>query len=247
MNPSLGSRIVRFVNTLIALALLAAAGAVFWYVWRPLPRRSGAVDTGVGAHASAAFDPRGVPHIRASSLEDALFVQGYVTAQDRLFQMDSLRRFSAGDLAEIVGPAALESDREVRRLRMRRIAEQAYITLPAADRAAMAAYARGVNAFLSTHLGRLPLEFTLLGYQPRPWSVVDCLLISLHMFRDLTTTWRDELTLENLLASGDPAKVRYLFDERANGAPLPGSNAWVLAGSHTASGKPLLSNDMHLE
>jgi penicillin amidase len=247
MTGSTGSRIVRFVNTLIALALLVVAAGLFWYVWRPLPRRSGTIETGVRAGVTVTFDPRGAPHIRASSLDDALFVEGYVTAQDRLFQMDSLRRLSAGDLAEIVGPAALESDRDSRRLRMRRIAEQAYVTLPAADRAAMAAYARGVNAFLSTHLGQLPLEFTLLGYQPRPWSVVDSLLLSLHMYRDLTTTWRDELTLAGLLASGDAGKVRYLFDERALGAPMPGSNAWALAGSRTASGKPLLSNDMHLE
>jgi penicillin amidase len=247
MTGSTGSRILRFVNILIALALLVVAAGLFWYVWRPLPRRSGTIEAGVAATVKVTFDPRGVPHIQASSLEDALFVQGYVTAQDRLFQMDSLRRLAAGDLAEIVGTAALESDKESRRLRMRRIAEQAYITLPAADRAAMAAYARGVNAFLSTHLNRLPVEFTLLGYQPRPWSVVDSLLLSLHMFRDLTTSWRDELTLRELLASGDAEKVRYLFDERALGAPMPGSNGWALAGSRTASGKPLLSNDMHLE
>ena len=98
------------------------------------------------------FDTLGVPHIRAASLEDALFTQGYVTAQDRLWQMDALRRYAAGDLAEILGPGLLESDRESRRLRLRRIAEEAYITLPPADRAAFAAYARGVNHFIATHL-----------------------------------------------------------------------------------------------
>ena len=247
MTGSTGSRIVRFVNIVIALALVVVAAGLFWYVWRPLPRRSGTIETDVGAGVTVTFDPRGAPHIRASSLEDALFVQGYVTAQDRLFQMDSLRRLAAGDLAEIVGPAALESDRDSRRLRMRRIAEQTYVTLPAADRAAMAAYARGVNGFLATHLNQLPLEFTLLGYQPRPWSVVDSLLLSLYMYRDLTTSWRDQVTLQGLLATGDAAKVRYLFDERALGAPLPGSNGWALGGSRTGSGKPLLSNDMHLE
>lgn len=222
MTGSTGERILRFVNALIALALLAAAAGLFWFVWRPLPRRSGIIETGVGAGVTVSFDPRGMPHICASSLEDALFVQGYVTAQDRLFQMDSLRRLSAGDLAEIVGPAALESDRDSRRLRMRRIAEQAYVTMPAADRAIVAAYARGVNAFISTNLSQLPLEFTLLGYQPRPWSVVDSVLLILYMFRDLTTSWRNELTLQRLLASGDAGKIRYLYDERALGAPFPG-------------------------
>jgi penicillin amidase len=188
-----------------------------------------------------------VPHIRASSLEDALFVQGYVTAQDRLWQMDGLRRAAAGDLAEIVGKIALESDRESRRLRMRRIAEEAYTSLPPADRAAFGAYARGVNAFIATHMGSLPLEFTLLGYQPRPWSEVDSLLICLYMFRDLTTTWRDEVNKRNMLLAGDARKVNFLFPLRTGGETQPGSNAWAVAGSRTASGKPLLSNDMHLE
>jgi penicillin amidase len=104
-----------------------------------------------------------------------------------------------------------------------------------------------VNAYISTHLKSLPVEFTLLGYQPRPWSVVDSLLICLHMFRSLTTTWRDELIKRNMLADGDPQKVNFLFPVRSGLDVQPGSNAWALAGSHTASGKPLLSNDMHLE
>src|SRR6185295_1065642 len=109
-------------------------------------------------------DRLGTPHIAAGSLADALFAQGYTTAQDRLWQMDSLRRLAAGELAEVVGVAALESDREARNLRLRRLAEDGQRAMPASDRAAMAAYARGVNAFIETHRGNLPLEFTLLGY-----------------------------------------------------------------------------------
>jgi len=192
------------------------------------------------------FDARGEPHIRAESLEDALFVQGYVTAQDRLFQMDGLRRVAAGDLAEIVGPQALPSDRESRRMRMRRAAEAAYLNLPPRDRAAVEAYTRGVNAFLSAHRNRLPLEFTLLGYQPRPWSGVDSILVALYMFRDLTNTWPNEILKRDLMRKGDPQKVAVLFPVRAGTEFQPGSNAWALAGSRTASGRPLLSNDMHL-
>jgi penicillin G amidase len=240
-------RILRLVNYLIALVFVMAAGAIYWYVWRPLPKRSGTVETTVGVPVSVAFDPRGVPQIRASSVDDALFVQGYVTAQDRLWQMDMLRRYTAGELSEVLGPTTLENDRESRRLLLRRIAEDAYTTLPPADRAAMAAYARGVNAFINSHLSSLPLEFTLLSYQPRPWSVVDSLLVCIYMFRDLTTSWRDEILKHALLSSGNPAKVEYLFPVRAGWESPPGSNAWALAGPHTASGKPLLSNDMHLE
>jgi penicillin amidase len=111
----------------------------------------------------------------------------------------------------------------------------------------MAAYARGVNEFIATHRRSLPLEFTLLGYQPRPWSVVDSLLICLYMYRDLTTTWRDEMVKQQMLAKGDKSKVEFLFPVAAEAGAQPGSNAWAIAGSRTASGKPLLSNDMHLE
>jgi penicillin amidase len=238
---------VKYGNLGIAIALAAALALVYWYAWRPLPQRSGRIAAPLGAAATVSFDGLGVPHIRAASQEDAVFLQGYTTAQDRLWQMEGLRRFAAGDLAEILGQAGLESDRDARRMRMRRIAEAAYVTLPAADRAAYAAYARGVNYFIAQHLGSLPLEFTLLGYQPRPWSVVDSMVISLYMFRDLTTSWRDDIVKRNMLAAGDRKKVEFLFPLGAGLGPQPGSNAWALAGSRTASGKPLLSNDMHLE
>jgi penicillin amidase len=238
---------VKYGNLGIAIALAAALALVYWYAWRPLPQRSGRIAAPLGAAATVSFDGLGVPHIRAASQEDAVFLQGYTTAQDRLWQMEGLRRFAAGDLAEILGQAGLESDRDARRMRLRRIAEAAYVTLPAADRAAYAAYARGVNYFIAQHLGSLPLEFTLLGYQPRPWSVVDSMVISLYMFRDLTTSWRDDIVKRNMLAAGDRKKVEFLFPLGAGLGPQPGSNAWALAGSRTASGKPLLSNDMHLE
>jgi penicillin amidase len=241
------ARIVRYVNVAIAILLAVALALVYWYAWRPLPQRSGTIDAPIDAAATVSFDALGVPHIRAASQEDALFVQGYVTAQDRLWQMDALRRYAGGDLAEILGPAGLDSDRESRRLRLRRIAEDAYVALPPEERTALAAYARGVNHFIATHAGDLPLEFTLLGYQPRPWSAVDSLLLGLHMFRTLTNTWRNEIIKRNMLAEGDAQKVDYLFPVRATGDVQPGSNAWAMAGSHTASGKPLLANDMHLE
>ncbi len=247
MTHTLGSRVVRYVNLAIAVLLVAALAAVYWYVWRALPERAGTVEAPLSAAASVRFDAHGEPHIRAASQDDAFFVQGYVTAQDRLFQMDGLRRLAGGTLAEILGPKFLESDKESRRMRMRRVAEDAYVTLPEADRAAIAAYTRGVNAFLSTHLDTLPVEFTLLGYTPRPWSGVDSLLVCLHMYRSLTTTWKDELIKNNMAARGDRAKVDFLFPAYGLVDGNPGSNGWVIGGSHTASGKPVLSNDMHLE
>jgi penicillin amidase len=246
-HPSISGQLVKYVNWAILIVLVAALVLVYWYAWRPLPQRSGTIDVPVASPVTVLFDALGEPHIRAASEEDALVAQGYVTAQDRLWQMDALRRLSGGDLAEILGPTALESDQESRRLRLRRAAEADYLNLAPADRAALAAYARGVNAFIATHRNNLPVEFTLLGYQPRPWSVIDSILISLHMFRTLTTTWRNELLKRDMLHAGDPKKVSVLFPVRAGTEVQPGSNAWAVAGSRTASGKPLLSNDMHLE
>lgn len=239
-------RAVRFLNIALLIVLLAAASAIYWYAWRPLPQTSGAISAPLAQRATVVRDALGVPHISAATVEDALFLQGYVTAQDRLWQMDTLRRLAAGRLSEIVGPGALESDREARRLRMDRLAEMHASRLSPSDRAVFAAYARGVNYFIETHRGRLPLEFTLLGYDPRPWRIQDSVLISLRMFRDLTTTWRDKLVKSAMLEGGDPAKVDLLFSSRGGGSIQPGSNAWVLAGSRTVTGRPLLANDPHL-
>ena len=165
--------ITRYINiTLAALAVLLGSG-IWWVAWRPLPQNSGTIATGVSDKVTVAFDGLEEPHVSAANRDDLLFAQGYLTAQERMWQMDALRRRAAGDLCEIVGAAALELDEESRRLRMRRIAEEAVMTLPADDRAAFAAYARGVNAYIDSHRGRLPVEFTLLGYDPLPWSVVD--------------------------------------------------------------------------
>ena len=96
-----------------------------------------------------------------------------------MWQMDALRRLAAGELAEVVGPSALNQDRESRRLRLSRIAEAQAKTLTPETKAIFAAYARGVNYYLETHRGRLPLEFTLLNYSPRPWRIEDTLLAAL--------------------------------------------------------------------
>src|SRR5436305_6739445 len=131
MTDPLSSRLVKFVNAILIVAAVAVLGAVYWFAWRPLAQHSGTIDAPVGADIQVNYDSLGEPHIRAASLDDALFAQGYVTAQDRMFQMDLLRRFSAGELSELFGARALETDQESRRLRLRRIAEDAYLAMPA--------------------------------------------------------------------------------------------------------------------
>jgi penicillin amidase len=246
-------RLLLVVNVLIAIAVIAAGGIFYWIFYRSLPRTSGTIETQVSQPVEVTRDALGVPHIKAKTLEDALYVEGYVTAEDRMWQMDTLRRFPAGELSEIIGPATLETDRESRRLRLRRLAEQIYVQLSPADKSAFAAYARGVNGYIETHRGRYGMEFRILNYDPRPWSTVDSILVGLHMFRTLTSDWKTKLIKEQMLATGEPDKVNYLFPVRsgseiAPGADFhPGSNAWAVSGAHSASGKPLLSNDMHLE
>jgi penicillin G amidase len=238
---------LKIINLSIAVLLALVLAGIYWIAYRPLPQTSGQISAPVSARAAIARDALGVPHVTASQWEDAIFLQGYATAQDRLWQMDVLRRLAAGELSEVLGSATLELDRDARRLRMRRIAEEHMRTLPAADRAVFAAYARGVNYFIETHRNALPLEFTLLRYGPRPWTIVDSLLCGLQMYRTLTSTWRDELRKMTMLQGGDPAKVTLLYPARAAGEFQPGSNAWAVSGKLTASGKPILANDPHLE
>ena len=241
------SRLLRLLNLSIAVLLIALLGAAYWYAWRPLPQTSGQITAPISAEARIARDAKGVPHIQAASWEDAIFLQGYALAQDRLWQMDGLRRRAAGVLAEVVGQAAVESDREARRLNLRRIAEAQEHALVPQQRAVLAAFARGVNYFIQTHRNRLPLEFTVLRYDPRPWTPVDCLLAGLEMYRTLNNSWRGELLKQKMLETGERSKVEFLFPVRTGHEPQPGSNAWAIAGSRTASGKPILANDPHLE
>jgi penicillin amidase len=245
--PVLLAKTIKFINLSIAVLLVLFVAAAYWYVWRPLPTTSGLIDAPTTGPAAIERDARGVPHISAASWEDAIFLQGYVTAQDRLWQMDALRRLAGGELAEVVGAAALNSDREARSLRMRRIAEAHWRTLPAADRVVLNAYTRGVNYFIQTHRGDLPLEFTLLAYEPRPWTPVDTVLAGLQMYRNLTTTWKDDLQKSLLLQNGNASGVNRLFPVRSGREVQPGSNAWAISGKLTASGKPILANDPHLD
>src|SRR5581483_955916 len=241
------NRIVKYVNIVIAVVAIALLAGIYFFAWRPLPRTSGEIAAQISQKATASRDRLGVPHIRAATLEDALFVQGYVTAQDRLWQMDGLRRLAGGELAEIVGKSALASDEEARRLRLSRLADDAEKTMPAADKAVLAAYARGVNFYIETHRSNLPVEFKILNYDPRPWRIHDSILAGLHMYRTLTTSWRHEINKLHMLEKGDRAKVEYLFPPRTGGEIQPGSNAWALAGSRSSTGKPILANDPHLE
>ncbi|MGI8962274.1 MAG: penicillin acylase family protein [Bryobacteraceae bacterium] len=242
------NRLVRAANVGIASLALLMALAVYWYAIRPLPKTSGEMRAPIDGSATIKRDTRGVPHIEATSWQDTIFLQGYVTAQDRLWQMDGLRRYSAGELAEIFGPALVPADERARRMRVRAIAETDVRHLSESERAVLVEYARGVNYFIDTHKGNYSLEFSLPGhaYDPRPWSVTDSVLVGLAMFRDLTDSSKFEFAKGKLLAIADPRKARILFPPIEGEFVSVGSNAWAVSGSHTADGKPMLANDPHL-
>ena len=154
MTDFSSSRLLKFLNIAIALVLAAALALAWWFCLRPLPLRSGAITTAVAAPVRVDFDARGVPHIRAASLEDALFVQGYVTAQDRLWQMDGLRRWRRGTWPR--SWAAARWNRTANRAGCACAAspKRPIRRLPAADRAAFARLRARREPFIATHLGQ---------------------------------------------------------------------------------------------
>jgi len=291
----------------VALALTGLATWFYATARAGLPQLDGTIKLhGLGAPVTVARDHQGVPHIVAATADDLFFAQGFVTAQDRLWQMDVSRRFAGGELSEIFGATffgtdMLKVDRAQRTLLLRPVAQRALAALPARERSQLEAYARGVNAAIEQDRDHLPIEFRLLRYQPRPWTAEDCMLVVMNLVESLnhgyyaddlarekvaakvppellkdlypTTSWRDHPpTAKSKRISPDepPANededsmdddsavtrlrhwrdvlplpgVNMVGDEERF---VPGSNDWVVSGAHTVSGKPLLSNDMHLE
>jgi penicillin G amidase len=299
--------ILRIVIALLLLVVLAAAAASAWFyraTHASLPQLDGTLSVaGVQAPVSVVRDAHGVPHLTAASLEDLFFAQGYVTAQDRLWQMDMTRRAAAGEMAEILpassAPAPppsrstsvvrrrtswVEYDKQQRILRLRVVAERVAAQLPARDRAFFESYVRGVNAYIEQHRDQLPIEFRVLGYSPRTWTTADSVLVGIAMSQLLNPQYETEYWREKIGARLAPELMTDLYpvsswrdhppasgaDAPASEAPAkvlphkktaaaitdqvfddcrpcaPGSNNWVVSGTHTVTGKPLLSNDMHL-
>jgi penicillin amidase len=317
---------------LVVLGLLLLSRNLRQDLRTSLPQLDGTLPVaGLTAPVTVTRDAQGVPSIHASNLDDLIFAQGYITASDRLFQMDALRRHGAGELAEILGPSLIDHDRMQRYLQLRSAADRAISTLPPDQLHQLAVYAAGVNAFIaaacsahnrSPSAPNLPVEFHFLHYIPAPWTPRDSLLIALVMSQDLSTefptklnrellaahlplsllpdlypigSWRDhpptqpptdltapsdapidQVPLDRTQSRNTPAPCRHqtgcptsgFSDVGSRSAPtasphdlaavtltarpalcegcLAGSNNWVVAASRSASGAPLLSNDMHL-
>jgi penicillin G amidase len=262
--------------TLLLLVLLSA-GTVSLFVLHLLPQTTGEVKLpGLRAPVQVTRDSQGVPHIKAQNEHDLYMAQGYVTAQDRLFQMDMSRRLASGQLSEVVGKSALDKDKFFRTLGLRRAAERSYEAYSDEAKRILSAYAKGVNAYINEakRNHRLPLEFTLSSYKPRPWTPVDSLIIGKYMAYDLGGKWKGQAFRYLMLMQYPQAKALDLFPPETDRTipsgqldvpskralsqltahlaktPFPaaynGSNNWVISGSKTATGKPLLANDPHL-
>jgi penicillin G amidase len=313
----------RALLSVFLILLIAAGTAIWWFVYRPLPQVDGTVVVN-GLHGDVTVDRDrwGIPHIRAGSAEDMVEAQGYVMAQDRLWQMDLLRRAARGQLSEIFGPAVLSIDKKFRTLGFGRVAEREATAESGERRAIGEAYARGVNTFIEQHQNQLPLEFSILHYKPQPWTPADTFVIGAYMYVTLADTWERELDRAKVtervgldrakdlfspeaamdhfivgdpndkkdgsqhahsgddndddddeMESDDVIKAQNLKPGAAGEDEIPlsinsmlwpaardflsgtnreirqslGSNNWVVSGAHTATGKPLLANDTHLE
>ncbi len=154
--------------------------------------------TGLQHSVTVYRDGYGVPHLFAQNEEDLWRAAGYVAAQDRLWQMDMSRRAVRGTLAEIFGPEALPKDKFLRTWGFHRLARRLVQQLSPQSRAALTAYAAGVNDFIHTHRDRLPVEFSMLGYKPQPWEIEDSIGLTRLMAFQLCYAWFFEATLSKI-------------------------------------------------
>ena len=206
--PRRGRRWPRIVlgtlAVLVALLVVLAVGGVVWLrgaAKAALPQLDGDIRvTGLSRPVTVRRDGHGVPHIEAASQDDLFFAQGYVVAQDRLWQMDMYRRNANGELAEVLGSSLIAHDRAQRVLGFRKTAERIYNGLDAQDKRWLDDYAKGVNAFITQHPDDLPAEFRLLMYKPRPWAGVDSMSVGTMMFDMLDTHWDTKLAREQIAA-----------------------------------------------
>ena len=284
---SVGRWLKRGALTVAVLAALGAAAAA-WHVHQKLPQRDGELQlSGLSAPVTVRYDEWGVPHIDARNEDDLYRALGYLHAQDRLFQMEMLRRLARGELAEVLGPKLVDTDRLFRALGIRQRADElaaASAAITAQPGATRALYASldGVNQYQATRPA--PLEFEVLGIPKRPFTAADTYSIAGYLAYSFAAAFRTEPALTAVRDQLGPdylrifdldwhpsgvlepqaldaprgrfpdvapmlARLAAVGDQAAALAGLPqfeGSNAWVVSGSRTVSGKPLLAGDPHI-
>jgi penicillin G amidase len=262
-------RVVVGLVVVLAVAVLAGYVAARRSVWRP---GAGTVRlSGLKLPVEIAVDRFGVPHVAAQTVEDALFAQGYLHARERFFQMELTRRAAAGRLAELLGAAAVGFDADLRRWNLGPNVARQTAALDGEARAAVEAYARGVNAAIDRFgAAGLAPEFLLLGSAVDPWRVEDTVGVGLMMEMNLTWAADEERGRADLLKALGRERAVELWGWTAEQAaawipedlpgawslkraalpmaPLEGvgSNNWALAPSRTRTGRAIFANDPHI-
>ena len=273
MNALMKNKLIRVLIGTTACLILAglATGAALWTL-RAQVSGTVVVERGLKEPVEILRDSAGVPTLFAGSAEDAYFALGYVHAQDRFWQMEMMRRFGAGRLAEVLGADAVRTDRWMRALGLWHLAAKDYTGLSAPVRDALDSYACGVNSWLAER-GRLPtLEMALFRYRPDPWTPADSLVWSKIMATRLGGNWRAEVLRARLARQLPPERIGELWPAYPSDAPVsvtsslagielpdlaelspeaPGlprgaSNVWAVAPAQTSTGAPILANDPHL-
>ncbi len=270
---------MNFKDDLLHPMLGAILKPVFWGISRTrLPQVKGSLPVhGIDGSVEILRDRWGVVHIYARSERDAVYAQGFVHAQERLWQMDFIRRVISGRLSEVLGEAGLSADRAMRTLSLRRTAEQEANLSGGETHTLVDAYCAGANTWIEHAIRshKLPLEFLLLGYRPEPWQRVDIHSWAKLMCWTLAANWQSEFYRGEIVRCLGAEKVSSLEIDiehawavildlgsglagekiadatRSITGPRAGegvgSNNWVVHGSRTTTGMPLLANDMHLE
>ncbi|HJT54344.1 MAG TPA: penicillin acylase family protein, partial [Candidatus Angelobacter sp.] len=220
VRRSAARRVVKIVSILFTLLLAAIIILGLWFrhaAQSSLAQLDGTLAlSGLHEPVHVVRDVHGVPHLTAANLHDLFFAQGYITAQDRMWQMDLTRRAVAGEMAEVFpgGPAQpparrdigtpspihtwVDYDKQQRMLRLRAVADRVAAQLSPRDREFFEAYAAGVNAYIARHKDNLPIEFRVLGYSPRPWTVSDSVLIGIGMSQLLNPQYEMEYKREKI-------------------------------------------------
>lgn len=243
---------------------------------RRLPQTNGCIKVkGINNPVEIFRDDWGIPHIYAENTQDLFFTQGFVHAQDRIWQMELSRRTAKGCLSEIFGDIAFETDLAVRTFGFHRLAKIDWDLYDDFSRDSILAYTKGINYYIEKNHSRLPIEFTLIRHSPEPWDPIDSLAFIRLMMWKLSHAWYSELVRSQVIQSTSPdiaaeLEINYpstnpsslpegiefnLLDAdgqlaRADGPFINrgiGSNAWVVSGDKSETGKPYLCNDMHLE
>jgi penicillin amidase len=268
-------RVLKWIIGILAGLILVSVICVYAYLRSTLPDYTGKIIVaGLIKPVDIIRDSYGMPHIYAQTDRDAYFALGYSMAQDRLFQMDLMRRAARGQLAEIFGKDLVSVDRFFRTITAGKSVEDIAAGYTRETLSASQAYADGVNHFLEHHAGLLPIEFTILGYTPEPWKPSDGAAVHYIMAKNLNTAFGVEMLHAAVIEKVGEKMAQEIFPDYVPGAPtiIPegsaaldflkalnlvgklhgisgggASNSWVVSGEKSATGEPILANDPHLD